>query len=484
MSGKNSPIQITLVILSFTGSLISSAGLAENSRDLDLLEYEIAEVVRPLVESGERVGVSIGFIHGEKSGYYSYGEVVEGEMIEPNPSTLYQIASITKTFTTLLLADMVTRGEVGLDDAVSTCLPVNISVPGRPGRNITLLDLATHTSGLPPVPDNLAPADELNPYADYTVEMLYDFLAGYALEVEPGRQYRYSNLGISLLGHALALKAGKSYEDLVVERVCRSLGMEDTRITLAQQQLQNLAQGYWSEWNESLIPPSFFHEAVPPWDTGIFSPAGGLYSNAKDMIAYISANLGLRDTQMSAAFDLVHTLCREAYTSMTICLGWHGMAYEGIEVLMHHGGTFGFNCDVVFSKEDGVGVVILSNSYVYGSESIDEVGLEILQILRKHECMSNYRRLLEEHTILRESFESEYDALNISHDELIANYTKLRSDFDELRAAFEILNSSEGTEMEDLGERLERVVDLLIAFGLSTAASIIICVYVVLKSRT
>ena len=149
------------------------------------------------------------------------------------------------------------------------------------------------------------------------------------------------------------------------------------------------------------------------------------------------------------------------------------MAYEGVEVLMHHGGTFGFNCNVVFCRDDGVGVVILSNSYVHGSESIDEVGLEILQILREYECMSNYERLRKEHGTLRDSFESNYEALNNSHDELIANFTKLKDDYDELRSAFEILNSSEQVEKTDLGERLERVTSLLILFVISTAASII-----------
>jgi hypothetical protein len=131
-----------------------------------------------------------------------------------------------------------------------------------------------------------------------------------------------------------------------------------------------------------------------------------------------------------------------------------------------------------------VGVVILSNSYVHGSESIDEVGLEILQILREYECMSNYERLLEEHATLRDSFESDYNALNTSHGELMANFTKLKDDYNELRSDFEILNSSGQVEKTDLGERLERVTSLLILFIISTAASIIMCAYVVFKSRT
>jgi len=148
MSWKDPTISQILITLSLIVGLMVSVGLAESSpgrssynwSKLDLLEYEITELVHPLVDSGERVGLVIGVIHGRDSGFYSYGEVVEGEMIEPDSTTLFQIASITKTFTTLLLADMVTRGEVRLNDALSNLLPNAVSVPSWSGRNITLLD--------------------------------------------------------------------------------------------------------------------------------------------------------------------------------------------------------------------------------------------------------------------------------------------------------------------------------------------------------
>src|SRR5207244_7748295 len=127
-------------------------------------------------------------------------------------AAVFEIGSITKTFTASILADMVDHGEVRLDDPVAKYLPPSVRVPSRNGKQITLLDLATQSSGLPRMPSNFTPKDSLNPYADYTVQQMYAFLSSYALTRDVGAEYEYSNLGVGLLGHALALKAGTSYE--------------------------------------------------------------------------------------------------------------------------------------------------------------------------------------------------------------------------------------------------------------------------------
>src|SRR5580704_17433633 len=147
--------------------------------------------------------------------------------------SVFEIGSITKVFTALLMADMAQRGEVAFDDPVAKYLPPE----GRPhpydkDGAITLLDLATHTSGLPRSPPNLEPKDPDNPYADYTAARLYAFLSSYTSQFQPGTSFEYSNLGFGLLGHALALRAGCPYEDLLLDRICAPLGLEDTRVTL------------------------------------------------------------------------------------------------------------------------------------------------------------------------------------------------------------------------------------------------------------
>src|SRR5205085_8424519 len=109
--------------------------------------------------------------------------------------TIFEIGSATKVFTSLLLADMVQRGQVALDDPVAKYLPPTVKMPERHGRSITLVDLATHTSGLPRLPTNMTPKNQANPYADYSVEQLYQFLSNYQLTRDVGSQYEYSNLG-------------------------------------------------------------------------------------------------------------------------------------------------------------------------------------------------------------------------------------------------------------------------------------------------
>src|SRR5512132_4333622 len=142
------------------------------------------------------------------------------------------MGSATKVFTSLLLADSVRRGEVALSDPASKYLPPDVKIPERGGRQITLQDLATHTSGLPRLPSNLAAKDASNPYADYTVAQLYAFLSAYQLTRDIGSKYEYSNLGAGLLGHLLARRAGVDYETLVRTRITGPLGMNSTVVTV------------------------------------------------------------------------------------------------------------------------------------------------------------------------------------------------------------------------------------------------------------
>src|SRR5262249_48036639 len=144
---------------------------------------------------------------------------------------------------TTLLADMVRHGEVRYEQPVADLLPKTVHVPEKAGRKITLLDLATQRSGLPRLPGNLNATGD-NPYGAYSVDSLYAFLSRYELPRAPGERYEYSNLGMGLLGHALSLRSGKSYETLVVERVARPLAMRDTRVTLDAELRSRLAAGH------------------------------------------------------------------------------------------------------------------------------------------------------------------------------------------------------------------------------------------------
>lgn len=140
----------------------------------------LPSLINRVDESKKSVGILVGVLTPEGRSFASYGGVSKGGA-RPNAETMFEIGSITKVFTALLLAEMVERGEVAIDDPVAKYLPDTVNVPSRNGRAITLADLTTHTSGLPRVPSNMDSTSLDNPYADYDAAKLYSFLSGYTL---------------------------------------------------------------------------------------------------------------------------------------------------------------------------------------------------------------------------------------------------------------------------------------------------------------
>src|SRR5271157_2778321 len=224
--------------LSFTLAMILFAAIAGAQSPPNALVPPDSEIRKILVERidtfHQGVGIVVGVIEPQGRREVAYGSLNQGDSRPLDGDTIFEIGSVTKVFTSLLLADMVQRGEVALTDPVARYLPSQVKMPERGGRQITLQDLATHTSGLPRLPSNLNPKDPANPYADYSVDQLYQFLSGYQLTRDIGSQSEYSNLGGGLLGHVLARPAGMDYEALVKSRICEPLGMKSTGITLTR----------------------------------------------------------------------------------------------------------------------------------------------------------------------------------------------------------------------------------------------------------
>jgi serine-type D-Ala-D-Ala carboxypeptidase/endopeptidase len=160
----------------------------------------------------QSVGIVVGVIEPKGRRIVAHGALDQSNPQPLNGDTVFEIGSITKVFTSLLLADMAQRGELALNDPVAKYLPPEVKAPERGDRQITLQDLATHTSGLPADPSNISPQDPANPVADYSVEQLYAFLSNYTLTRDIGSRYEYSNVGISVLGQALAHHPGMEYD--------------------------------------------------------------------------------------------------------------------------------------------------------------------------------------------------------------------------------------------------------------------------------
>ena len=330
-------------------------------------DSEIHQILVDRVDKEHQsVGIVVGIIEPAGRRVLAYGSLDKGDKRSLDGDTVFEIGSITKVFTSLLLADMVQRGEVALTDPVSKYLPEGVKMPERGGRQITLQDLATHTSGLPRLPSNLPQKDPANPYVDYSVEQLYQFLSTYQLTRDIGSQYEYSNLGGGLLGFVLARRAGVDYETLVRTRICEPLGMKSTSITLSADLKSRFAVGH----DQALATASY-------WDLPTLAGAGALRSTANDLLAFLAANLGYTKSPLAPAMAAMLAVRRPTGVSgLEITLGWHVLTKDGRETIWHNGGTGGFRTFIAFDPKSRVGVVALSNTST--AAGVDDIGRHLL----------------------------------------------------------------------------------------------------------
>jgi CubicO group peptidase (beta-lactamase class C family) len=298
----------------------------------------------------------------------SYGSPGTNDPRPATGDTLYEIGSITKVFTSLLLAEMVEHRQVALDDPVAAYLPRDVKVPARGGRQVSLADLATHRSGLPRMSSNFTPADPMNPYVDYPVQRLYQFLSSYQLQRDVDSAFEYSNLGAGLLGHALARRAGTNYETVLRRRVLDPLKMSSTGIALGPTLKPRQSQPHSS---------AFLLASTPPWDfTDAFAGAGALRSSAGDMLTFLAATLGYTSTPLSGAMARMLAVRRDATDAFKMGLGWRVEKLDGTEIVWTGGATYGSRTFAGYDPKSRVGVVVLSN-YNSGS-GIDDIGRHIL----------------------------------------------------------------------------------------------------------
>jgi D-alanyl-D-alanine-carboxypeptidase/D-alanyl-D-alanine-endopeptidase len=344
--------------------LISGMVCIACSQTLDIPE-DVNESIQFRVDNGYNAGVVLGIISPDGRQYYSYGKTALKGGEKPNEDTVFEIGSFTKVFTGLLLADMVERGEVSLYEPIEKYLPKGVKVPKRNWRSITVGHLATHTSGLPRMPDNMGKVDLKNPYAKYSMEQMYEFLSKYELKRDIGAEYEYSNFGMGLLGHILELQSGLSYEELVVQRIANELEMNSTRITLTDEEMkEHLAKGHAGELE------------IANWDFKAMAGAGAIRSSARDMLTFLAANMGLKKSRLQSAMEKTHIRRHEAgLETMHIGLGWHIISDGEREVIWHNGGTGGYWCFAGFDKAEQKGIVVLTNSM----QSVDDIGQHLFE---------------------------------------------------------------------------------------------------------
>jgi len=356
---------ITLSFLLLTSTAF--AQISEMPTKVDELAAEYFGEGKPIV------GGVIGIVDGGKSYAKGYGRVSLDDEAAPDMDTVYEIASLSKTFTGVLLGELVARGEIVLNDTLDQFVPEGNRVPRyRRGETVTLRQLATHSSGLPRLPTDfweIAAPEPENPYKFYTSDKIEQFLDTYRLTVAPDSRYEYSNLGGSVLGYAMGQKTGKTYEELVQERICQPLGMANTAVELTEAMREKLAPPYDAK-----------KQPAHNWDLPGFAGGGGLRSSMRDMLAFAQAVAGVFDAFPELADKPEHPLVVGMKTASTqhyedtasrvrMGLGWH---LNGNGDLTHNGQTGGYHSYIIVSPKSHRAIVLLTNTAVGDPDRLGE----------------------------------------------------------------------------------------------------------------
>ena len=346
---------LLLPILSLSGA----AALAAPT-----LDAAMRERAENLVRDGKHASLVIAVIDGKDSAVYGFGRARPGDSGVPDADTVYEIGSVTKTMTGLLLADAVVTGKARLDQPVAELLP-GYAIPALAGQQITVGQLATQFSGLPRLPANLAPADMRNPYAGYGEAQLRTFLAGHTLTRAPGAAYEYSNLAYGLLGTALATQANMSYEELLQARIFRPLGMVSTFTAGTPALRARLAPGHLADG-----------KPAANWDFQAIAGAGAVRSSARDMIAYMQSYMRASSPAQQLAAQPQRVLAGEGDGDgvKKIGLAWMLDQVKGRPFAWHNGQTGGYASFAGYTLDGKRGVVVLSST----ARDVDGLGVGVL----------------------------------------------------------------------------------------------------------
>ena len=331
----------------------------------------VADIAKAITSRKRTAGIVIGtYLNGEeKTEAFGYNSIKNKTPV--NEDMIFEIGSITKTFTAAILLQLEAEGKLNIDDPVQKYLPENVKMPTFPGDDtqITFRHIASHTSGLPEWPTNLGKyvKDTANPLADYPVEAMYESLNNYELSRKPGEKFEYSSLTMGLLGNILVKIDGKeSYEQMIQERIFRPLGMTNSTTKLSKVNRNILAK------------PHDSGKEVKNWDDMSMAGAGAIKTDAKDMLKYIKALI--EKTHPKILPEKMFTEIQLYKKDMYMCFNWmkfHNS--DGTKAFGHKGGTGGYTADLLFDKDNKAGVIILTND----REPTADAAKKILQILLK-----------------------------------------------------------------------------------------------------
>jgi serine-type D-Ala-D-Ala carboxypeptidase/endopeptidase len=314
------------------------------------IEEQIDPLVEAYLNNDQLVGLSVGVIRGDEVFTKGYGTTDKESSVVPDSGTVYEIGSITKTFTGILFADAIQSGQMSLDQPLQEALPSDIKLKVFHQQPIFLRHLSTHTSGLPRLPTNFLPKDPKNPYVDYSIDRMKAFLRNYQPKRAPQTKIDYSNLGMGLLGWVVAEKSKLPYQELVRQKVLLPLGMNRTSVELTSE----MQQRYATPYDEA-------GQKTSAWEMPSLPGLGGLRSTVDDMLRYAQANLKPPSNALGEAIELAwtrHQLPLEE-NDFSMGLAWQ-IARDGT-TRFHAGGTGGFSSAIFLHRPTQMAVVVLGN---------------------------------------------------------------------------------------------------------------------------
>ncbi|HVX48760.1 MAG TPA: serine hydrolase domain-containing protein [Chitinophagaceae bacterium] len=327
------------------------------------LDKKVDSIMQPFIMQLNTVGVSIAVFKDGKTYYYGYGETAKENGKVPSQNTIFEIGSISKTFTATLLADAVNKGKIKLDDPVNKYLPDSIPAIVYEGVPVTIKSMINHSSGLPRMPGNYD-FDGEDPYKEYDDSKMFSFYKHFTPTRKPGAQYEYSNLAVGTIGVILERLYSDNYEHLLFKTITKPLGMNDTREYLRTQDSARFAKGYDNG------------QYAAPWNFEAFMGAGGIRSTAADLVKYAKAQLGDAPAGLARAIALTHI---PTFTTpqATVAMAWHIIKPGKDEVLFHNGGTGGYRSFLAINLQKKFAVVMLSNTTI----SVDGLGNALMKWL-------------------------------------------------------------------------------------------------------
>lgn len=341
------------------------AEIKSNVTKTTTLDFYVDSIAKTYLVNGNTASLAIGIVHNNKVNSFFYGETNKTDKASlPTANSIYEIGSISKVFTSILLADLVEKNIIALDDSIAKYLPD--SVRSNPFiQKITFKQLANHTSGLPRLPANFEKTigyNAANPYKNYTRKELYAALKNIQLTTEPGESFEYSNLAYGLLGDLISIITQKSYDQNIKEIITIPLMMNQTaeRIDTTKQKIAHV-------YNED-------GKQIPAWDFTVLSGAGALKSSVNDLLRFAQYQFKMPETTLENAMALTRQFTYYLPPNTDIGLGWHMEMTDGVVSYWHNGGTGGSSSFIAIVPDLKSAVIVLSNS----AQSVDDISAKIL----------------------------------------------------------------------------------------------------------